>query len=471
MWSKSLSTDAAKGRVEPAERGFVELAVRGFKGRKAKSVMASSSGKWWRGRVLVPAMIFFLALGTRLLFIAWRGPLVAPDSKGYLTLAQNIVGHGVFSLDVSAPFTPTINRPPLYPFFLAVFEWFGVSSLTVIAAVQALMDAGVAVAVLFLARSAGVGVSARGVATVYALYPGAIVSAAAILTETLFTSLLAVSSVLVVVGLQTNRAVFVMTAGVGLGFAALCRPVALLLPAALIGVLVFAREARCRWLFAIVLLAASSLTVLPWTIRSSLLAHRPVPVQAGSAVSFYMASRVDWDQKNEKLLVSQLVRDPVVGARMASASSPEEMAKVEVAAWRHGIRNIRGDVFGYVASRAATFPLLFLSSFDTLTGFNESLGSVIARRDLVRLVVKLTLLGVFSFVPILLAVAGLPGVGRRLSVWVSAVIWIYMLVVYSPLWIENRYWWPAVPFMLVSAAVGVERLENIWHRANASWKG
>ncbi|HEY3117047.1 MAG TPA: glycosyltransferase family 39 protein, partial [Chloroflexota bacterium] len=181
---------------------------------------------------LAPGIVFLLALAVRLAFIVWRGPVIAPDSAGYLTLARNVVAHGIFSLDTAAPFTSSIRRAPLYPGFLALFEWFGLGP-TAVASLQAMIDAGVAVAVVALARETGGRRWAGSAGAMYAVHPGAVLASATLLSEAVFTALLAGSAWSLAVGLQRNRLRLVAIAGAGLALATLCRPIALLLPAAI----------------------------------------------------------------------------------------------------------------------------------------------------------------------------------------------------------------------------------------------
>lgn len=413
----------------------------------------------------VPGAIFLFGLAVRLAFVVWHGPTVAPDTIGYLNLARNMVERGVFSAQTLPPFTPSIRRAPLYPAFLAFFEWSGSLVPTAVVSVQALMDASVALGVFLLASAIVPRKWAVGAAITYAVHPGATYNASAILSETFFTALLMASALSLAFGFYKSRPVLVTMGGIWLGLATLCRPIALLLPLTILALLPFAPSIRYRPLLAILFVGSFALVVAPWVIRSSLLAHRLVPVQAWGAVNFYISTRVDWDQKDEELVFGSLKRDPL-GQRMAAAeeATPQEVAEVDRAAWQQAYRNIVANPPSYLASRAMRVPGLVLTSFDVLTGFNESFRSVIARRDIKRLSIKLGLLGVLSFVPFILGVISLPWILRHPVAWVSAAFWIYTIIVHIPLWIESRFWWPVVPFLLVSAALGAERLGSFRRR-------
>lgn len=186
------------------------------------------------------AIVFLVALTARLAFLAWRGPQTSPDTITYLRLAENLVAHRAFSFEAQPPFTPTIRRAPLYPAFLAILGAVGGLSAPVVAVLQSILDACVAVAVLALARASG----GRPVAGfVYALHPGAICLACSLQSETLFTAVLMGAVVLIVAGLRRDSLALTSLGGGGLGLAVLCRPIAALLPLALaVGVLAMRRH-------------------------------------------------------------------------------------------------------------------------------------------------------------------------------------------------------------------------------------
>jgi hypothetical protein len=123
--------------------------------------------------------------------------------------------------------------------------------------------------------------------------------------------------------------------------------------------------------------------------------------------------------------------------------------------FREGVRNIRANPLGYIAARARIYPYFFLTSYDSFTGINRSLGTLLAERDLLRLGVKLCLLLVFSLIPFILGIVAFGQFRTNLAAALAASVWVYMWFVYLPLWIEPRYWLPAMPFLLVSAVLGL----------------
>src|SRR5438552_13407836 len=105
-----------------------------------------------RSLVLSAALVFLVALAARLAYLALRGPVMTWDSGEYLRLAHNLLQHGAYSLETAPPYVPSIRRAPLYPWFLALLGGWGRPGPVLVATVQALLDAGTAVMILFLAR-------------------------------------------------------------------------------------------------------------------------------------------------------------------------------------------------------------------------------------------------------------------------------------------------------------------------------
>jgi hypothetical protein len=334
--------------------------------------------------------------------------------------------------------------------------WAGVTSPALVASIQAVLDAGVTLVILFLGEAMYAGKWAKVAAWMYALHPGSILASVSLLSETVFTVLLAAAVWSLVVGLQKNRPGLIGIAGIGLGLAILCRPVALLLPAAIAIVLHFAREIRRPTASSVILLGTVALVLCPWIIRSSSLANRFVPVQAYGAVNFYVATRMDWDWTKETFWWRQVWDD----LGMGSARTPREMADLDRWFMRHALQNIASDWYGYLVSRAKAFPFLFLMSFDKFTGINESFSVVIARVDLRRLLAKGALLVAFSLIPVSLAIVGIANSDDHPIALVSAIVWIYTMGIHAPTFFENRYWWPAIPFVLVSGAIGMSRVAS-----------
>src|SRR5215813_2343749 len=84
---------------------------------------------------------FILALGIRLLYLAYHGPApIFEDALQYLGIAKNLVEHSAFSISHSEPFIPTIRRPLTYPLFLAILHILHIRTPIGILITHALLD-------------------------------------------------------------------------------------------------------------------------------------------------------------------------------------------------------------------------------------------------------------------------------------------------------------------------------------------
>lgn len=397
--------------------------------------------------------VFMLGFIVRILFLAWRGPDMSFDSNEYLTLAHNILNHGAFSLDLAAPFTPSIRRAPLYPAFLAMFSWLGPLSPVFVVIVQAILDAAVAAMILVIARIILPLKWAFVAGVAYAIHPGAIHAASTVLSEPLFTFLQCGSLMLLVLGLKGDRLLLSVGSGLLMGLAVLCRPIAQFLPFLLCGILLLSGKTdRRRW-HALMLMVMTILVVAPWSLRSSYVSGHLVVVQGNGAVNFWAPSLWSLDQKDQRKIwavQSETAKNREVGRPYTPADAVED----DQLLFQEALRNIRANPLKYAESRARAFPYLFISSFDTFSGINKSFGELRAEHEVVRLGSKILLLIGFSLAPILLAAFGVLVGWRNLPATLCASIWISTLVIHLPLWIEYRFWVPALPFLLVNAAMG-----------------
>ena len=209
----------------------------------------------------VPLSIFLAALALRaLLFggiLARRGTdgFFQPDSGGYWTLGANLAaGHG-FSQRPSPPFAPDAARTPLYPVFLAGLMRLGAGPAATIL-VQILLSVLTCLAVMaWTHRLTSCARAACLAGLVMALDVPSILSANLVMTETLFTLLLALAAMTA----SSGRAA---PAGLVAGLCTLCRPIAILLP--VLWIPLFRRNLPKMVLF----LAAALAVTAPWLLRN-----------------------------------------------------------------------------------------------------------------------------------------------------------------------------------------------------------
>lgn len=393
--------------------------------------------------------IFLFALSVRLAFLVWQGPLLTATDEEYALLARNLLAHGVFSVDPVAPFRPYTHHPPLYPAFLAVLGWFGGLSRVGVAVAQAVLDAGVAVLVFFLAREVAGRRWALGAALAYGVHLGAIGSTLMMMSETVFTALLVGAVAALALGQRQDRPGLTALGGVGLGLAALCRPIALPLPFLFLGARFLAPRLPRPRLHGFLLVAGLLVVVTPWVVRSSRAAHQFVLIQTGLGESVYVGLPGDWWRKGT--FWSEWQTTPL-------SAAPEKHAEMDRLGLRQGLRNVWAAPKWYLTYRARNYPYLFLYNYGRVLGINEQIGELVTRRDRLRLGVILALLIPFTLIPLLLGVGGLARARGSLIAVFCAAVWVYTALVHLFLWAEARYWMPAVPFVLVSAVSGCQLL-------------
>ncbi len=413
-----------------------------------------------RNLLLVTLIVAFTALTARVVFVSVRGVEVAPDSRDYIRLAQNLRSHGSFSEDAAAPFNSTIRRPPVYPLFLVPFvSPEGVSSTSAVTA-QILLDVLATVLLLFLAQMVMELKWAAVAALGYAIHPGAIYSVVSLLSESLFTFLAITGVVLACYGFRRNLLLITALAGIVFGLATLTRPIGLFLPFVLVGATLLSSRFPRRLQHAFLLVCCGALVVLPWTIRCSRSAQHLVLVQSATPVVFYVGTRFDWNQQDQETLWPRFLREDPYGRRISEAKDPKELVEADQFGLRLALQNIRAQPKQYLMSRARSFPYLFITSFDKFTGVKESFRQSYNSGNWLRLIVKAGFLLAFSLVPFLLGMLGLVTSRRDAAAAFCAAVWLFTWVINFPNWVEYRYWIPAVPFLLVTATDGVRMLSS-----------
>ena len=244
------------------------------------------------------------ALGLRLLFVFYF-PGVVDDSRLYANIAGNWLQHGVYGITNSGAIMPTVSRLPGYPAFLAViFALFGAENFRAVLLVQALFDLATCFLIADLARRLFSERAAQAAFLLAALCPFLANYAAAALTETLeiFFTTLALDLAFRGLGIGDNgardRPVRPTIAWLGCGgsvaAAILLRPDGGILLAAIGGYLLWMLVSSLRAervgastrlyaprtiLWAGVLVAAAATApLIPWTLRNLHTLHRFEPL-------------------------------------------------------------------------------------------------------------------------------------------------------------------------------------------------
>jgi Dolichyl-phosphate-mannose-protein mannosyltransferase len=420
------------------------------------------------------AGVFLVALIARLLYLRWRGPHATADTDQYFLIARNLLRHAAYSLSTAEPFLPTIRRPPLYPFFIALL---GVPSFAVMGLVQSIINAATALLVLFLARTTLPPRYALGAALAYGLHPGAIAVTVWMLSETLYTAMLATALALMAWAIRRDSLARSAAGGLFLGLAVLNRPIAFLLPVAYFAILVVMPHVRRRAAHSAVTIAAALLVVVPWTIRCTRVSHSVVLVQGCLAVNAYVAARYDWSDLGDTERAVRLTTEtecgrPLAGITQGGDLTPEEQVENDRVCGRATWEIVRAHPVAYLKNQLRNYPHLFLQSYDMFTGVSNRMAAnswsrVLANHAYGLMLVKGLMLVVFSLLPLALAFISLPASRRDPAAAMAALAWIYCMIVHFPLYIEARFWMPSVPFLMFSAAIGAQVLFRRFFHAPA----
>lgn len=214
-----------------------------------------------------PAVILVLAFAVRIGFVLILDPPLRSDEVDFDRLAWNLARTGSYSEEG----IPTAYRPVGYPAFLAAIYRVAGHHPFAVRFVQVLLDVGT-VGLLFRVAARRGRVAARLAASVWALYPPAILYTGFLIPETLFTFVLFGFLVLFDLGADRSRwrAAF---HGVLLGVLILIRPATaaflILLPMLWVSL-------RLRWQPLALFACGVILVLAPWIVRNARSVGAPV---------------------------------------------------------------------------------------------------------------------------------------------------------------------------------------------------
>ena len=192
------------------------------------------------------------------------------DQDGYRRLGEVLAATGKFTRFPDAtPFVPEVIRTPAYPLFVAViYKLFGVRQLP-IAYAQALLFVVICLMVFAIARRVTSERTAWWAALATALFPPIPYFAALVMTEVWTTLWFTITMGLAIRALDDRRIGTFVLLGIAAGVTALSRPAFVLFPITLaaVGVIVLpiTRTVRRPGMFDwAAMLAAFAVTMLPW---------------------------------------------------------------------------------------------------------------------------------------------------------------------------------------------------------------
>ena len=300
----------------------------------------------------------------------------------------------------------------------------------------------------------------------YALHPAAMHYAGSILSESLFAFLVMAAVTVLGFGIRRDRLSWIMAAGLLTGLAALTRPVA-----APFGFLVVAgmwcwRKSIPRPVAMAVLFSVAAIgTMAPWIVRSSRIAGRFVLVTSTGPVNFALAVAPERWNLNDQSSIWQnkpYWQSNPCGRALTEAHTPPESARADETCLHTALSDLRKNPEHYVRNRIGQlrFPL---TSFDAATGNATSFGTALRQKAWTVLGMKVALFTLFSLVPLLAGMIGLFVGKRAIEKSLCSALWLFTILIHLPGYVEYRYFFPAVPMLLVTAACAFHWLEDALH--------
>jgi len=246
--------------------------------------------------------LVILALVLRLGFVLGyeQYPLFLGDDAGYDDVGQNLANGRGFVLQTGDPvngfvYEPMVGYGPTYPTFLGLTYFLFGHSVTAVRVIQALLGAATVI-VMFLIACAVFGEQvARISGFLTAIHPALISYSGMLLTETLFTFLIALSAGAMILAIKSRTPKAWILAGIISGLMVLLRAEALLI-VILGGVFVlWYGEKRHKMRNLLIFAAFLVLTISVWTVRNYIVFNEIILVSANGGKTLWL-STVGWSE-------------------------------------------------------------------------------------------------------------------------------------------------------------------------------
>lgn len=393
-------------------------------------------------------------------------PTIADDAGRYDLLGRSLAAGGRY---INPNGTTTMFWPPGYPFILAAIyklypHWL-LADHTVRAAllVNALLGtATVALVYAIGARAFGRRTALLG-ALLTALFPSLIFFANETLSETAFTFLLMASLWLLIEAEARGRLLLLVLAGAVIGFAALVRGQAVLLPLValpfwwrtLAGSGTRSIVAR-RVLLRLAIVAVPALIVIaPWTARNYVESKSLVFISSNAGVDFYIGNSAGANGGGRK--VDELV------FRYPQLRGPRAEARVNADGFREGLSYAVHHPARDVTLAARKIVHLYATDGEAVRWTDGHGARRVMPPRLRRALI--TLSDVWYWAMLVLAAAGVAAwLSIRHPVRLLLVCLVaYWTLVYVAFFGDPRFHAPIMPVLALWAAAGVWWIAGRWH--------
>ncbi len=386
-----------------------------------------------------------LRLAVLLVRSAQPSRFLAPDSRGYLTLAG---GLHAFVSSSDPHFGLGLLRTPVYPLYLTATESLTDSHLVGPMVLQVVLGVGVVYLTYRLGLSLFGRPAALGAAAVLAVDPLSIVYSSLVLTEVLFTILL-VGSVLLFWRPHDNRWGRGLAAGALLGLATLTRPVSVYLSVALVvGYLVLERRhARKAAVVALSFLIGFGALAGSWAIRNDTIGGvATISTAQGYNILYLGAAGALAESRGIPLVEAQKEMTEELQAKLPLHASPAQIDRAEQSL---GVSVIRAHATGFAKEAAKGGGRIMFGP-----GSDEFKPATAGRAtDLLRAYGIVYLVALY-----VLAAIGLFSAwrSRRLrSCALPLIVIVYLVAISSAFGAYSRYRVPIMPFLALFAGLGV----------------
>src|SRR5215813_6122078 len=263
----------------------------------------ASGFRFWKSRPAVSIVIFLLAFGVRVL--SWHdtrlevGKVQTEVTNDYHRIASLLTEGGITSFFSSSSPLADLNNlghPPGYPILIAgVYSVFG-QSITALQFLQLTFDALSAV-IIFLIIAEVLGVGAAFIAGLLAaLSPQFAWNSVLLLPDTTAVLPILVAVYFIARGLKNPRVFFFIIAGALIGISCWLRANAMLLSLFIATVPLLVLRNKSALSYALAIVAATILIILPLTVRNAIVFHRFIPLSLGAGQTF-LEGISDYDQE------------------------------------------------------------------------------------------------------------------------------------------------------------------------------
>lgn len=294
--------------------------------------------------------------------VAFYFPVYFRDSERYETLAVNLLHEHVYSASPAPPYTPEIQRTPLFPTFLAlVYGLFGRSELAVRLA-NAILGTLSCLLIYRLSRRLFDEATALIAALLCSLYPFTIYYVGVVGMETFLALLMVVATCAFVRSFQDDRLGSFMLSGALVGLINLCRPFMLFFPFFFLGAIVLRyREGRAVGKRFLAFLIPLLLVAGPWYVRNYVLFGDPCLIGHGIGGLISAASR-EAEADGIEDAISAHNEDPDL-LKFMHSDSYAEMREANEQLIAKSLVRLRENLGTFLLNIPKRIPRLWISSY------------------------------------------------------------------------------------------------------------